>query len=221
MPIKIVILGGPGDGVVVAQALRDLDRAGKPVVVVGFLNDALPEGTMIDGIPVLGALDSWTALPSDVRFCPALHKVKLMAARAKRILELRIPDERWFSVMHPTAKISDGVRIGCGSFIASYVTVQPGAILGRFISIRAGANVGHDASVGDFAYMGPNSTLSGRARLEDGAHLGPNAAVLDGVKVGRYAVVGLCSAATKNIEEFSVCIGVPARVISTNRAATE
>jgi acetyltransferase-like isoleucine patch superfamily enzyme len=65
--------------------------------------------------------------------------------------------------------------------------------------------------------MGPNATLSGRARLMEGAHLGPNAAVLDGMTVGRYAVVGLCSAVTKNVDDFAVCIGVPARVVSTAR----
>jgi acetyltransferase EpsM len=212
---SLVILGGPGDGIVVAQAIRDLAQAGSKVSIAGFLNDRIEKGELIYGVPVLGPLNSWCALPTDVLFVPALHKVGEMAQRARLLTELGIPEMRWASVVHPTACIADDVTLGTGSFIASYVTIQPGTKIGRFVSIRAGANVGHDAIVEDFAYIGPNTTLAGRARLAEGAHLAPNAAVLDKVVVGRYAVVGLGSAVMKNVEEFSVYLGNPARRLRT------
>jgi acetyltransferase EpsM len=207
-------MGGQGDGLVVAQAVRDLAAAGGSVALAGFLDDALVRNTIVAGVPVLGILDEWRALPADFVFYPALHKVKQMPGRSKRIRDLAIPEARWATVVHPTACIASDVKIGHGTFIASYTTLQPGARVGCFASIRAGANVGHDAVVEDFAYMGPNATLSGRAILREGAHLGPNAAVVDGMTVGRFAVVGLCSAVTKNVDDFSVCIGVPARPVS-------
>lgn len=212
-------MGGPGDGVVLAQTVRDLNSVGQDVALVGFLNDTLPKGAKVASVPVLGAINDWPSLPPDTLFCMALHKVKQMPARAERVRALGIPDGRWFTLIHPTACIAGDVRPGHGTFVASHVTVQPGARIGCFASIRAGANVGHDAVLGDFAYMGPNATLSGRAALEEGAHLGPNAAVLDGIRVGRYAVVGLCSAVTKNIDDFAICIGVPARVVSLGMKA--
>jgi acetyltransferase EpsM len=215
MPRRIVILGGPGDGVVVAQAIHDLAAAGQDVALAGFLNDALPKGAQVFGAPVLGTLEEWRTLPEDVLFNPALHKVREMPARAARVRGLGIPESRWTSVIHPTACLARGVSIGDGSFIASHVTVQPGARIGRFASLRAGANVGHDAILEDFTYMGPNATLSGRARLQEGAHLGPNAAVLDGMRVGRYAVIGMCSAVTKHVDDFAVCLGVPARPLAS------
>ena len=213
MATQIVILGGPGDGLVVAQTIRDLASSGRGVVLLGFLNDALERGTTLAGAPVLGPLDEWRSGPDDAMFCAALHKVGQMPARAARVRGLDIPDQRWITLIHPTACIANDVRPGAGTFIGPHVTVQPGARIGRFASLRAGANVGHHAVLEDFAYMGPNATLSGRATLREGAHLGPNAAVLDGMKVGRYAVIGLCSAVTKNVDDHAVCIGVPARVI--------
>jgi acetyltransferase EpsM len=214
---KLVILGGSGDGLVVAQAARDCAAATHCLELAGFLDDRVPKGQVVFGAAVLGALRSWRTLPADVVFVPALHKVGEMPARARLISELGIPPERWASVVHPTACIAGDVSVGAGSFIASYVTIQPGARVGKFVSVRAGANVGHDAALEDFTYMGPNATLSGRSCLAEGAHLGPNAAVVDRLTVGRYAVVGVGSAVTKNVEPFAVCMGNPARRIRSLR----
>lgn len=209
--IDVVILGGPGDGMVVAQALRDRARASGRMRLRGFLNDALSVGTTVAGAPVLGLLDSWRELPQAVRFVPALHKVGEMTKRIRRIFGLGIPDHRWTSIVHPTACIADDVAIGFGSFIASHVTVQPGAALGHFVSVRAGANIGHDATLEDFAYMGPNSTLAGRARMGLAAHLGPNAVVIDRIEVGSHSIVGAGAAVMKHAEAYSVYLGNPAR----------
>jgi sugar O-acyltransferase (sialic acid O-acetyltransferase NeuD family) len=221
MRTELVILGGPGDGLVMAQTVRDLSAAGRDVHLLGFLNDTLPKGTSLADVPVLGTLEQWRSVPHEALFCMALHKVKQMPERAARVRGLGIPEERWATLVHPAACIADDVRPGGGTFIAAHVTVQPGARIGRFASLRAGANVGHDAVVEDFVYMGPNATLSGRAVLDEGAHLGPNAAVLDGMRVGRYAVVGLCSAVTKNIGDFAICMGVPARVVTLGLASSQ
>jgi acetyltransferase EpsM len=112
-----------------------------------------------------------------------------------------------------SAVASDAV-IGIGTFIASGVTIQPAAIIGAFSSIRAGASIGHHAEIGEHAYVGPNATMCGRTRLLEGAHLGPNAVILDRKCVGRYAVVGIGSAVTKDVRDYSVVMGNPARRVS-------
>jgi sugar O-acyltransferase (sialic acid O-acetyltransferase NeuD family) len=210
---RIAILGGPGDGAVVAQAIHDMAAAGHLVALSGFLNDKLSTGTLVHGFPVLGTLTEWRKTNTETRFISALHKVKQMESRSRRILELAIPEDRWISVIHPTARIANDVQIGYGSFLGQYVVVQPGARIGHHVSVRAGANIGHDAVLEDFTYMGPNSTLCGRAILLKGAHLGPNAVVVDHKRVGCYAVVGVCSAVTKNVPDREVCFGLPARKI--------
>ena len=50
----VVILGGAGSGVMVAEAIRDMAAQGGDVHVLGFLNDVSPAGELIEGIPVLG-----------------------------------------------------------------------------------------------------------------------------------------------------------------------
>jgi acetyltransferase EpsM len=211
---KLVILGGHGDGLVVAEAIRVIASIGGDFSLLGFLNDRVGKGMLIADIPVLGRWDDWSLLPPDVMFVPVVHKVGQMSQRVARMRALDIPEARLATIIHPSSCVARGIAIGPGCFIASHVTIQPGAKIGVCASIRAGANIGHDAQLHDFTYMGPNSTLSGRAVLCEGAHLASNAAVLEDRKVGRFAVVGLGSAVLKHVEDFSTVLGNPARPLS-------
>jgi sugar O-acyltransferase (sialic acid O-acetyltransferase NeuD family) len=211
MTERLVILGGPGDGFVIAEAIRQAAASGQDVSLVGFLNDALPRGHVLQGVPVLGRLEDWRELAEDILFVPAVQKVREAPRRVHRVEQLLIPDERWGSIRHPLSVVASGVEIGGGSFVGSFVTVQPDAKIGRFVSIRAGASIGHHAVVQDHAYVGPNATLCGKAELRRGGHLGPNAVVLDGKIIGAFAVVGIGGAVTKNIEDYAVVTGNPAR----------
>ena len=61
--------------------------------------------------------------------------------------------------------------------------------------------------------MGPNSTMAGTSMLNHGAHVGPNASILDGKVVNKHSVLGMNSCATKDLDEFSVYFGLPAKNI--------
>jgi sugar O-acyltransferase (sialic acid O-acetyltransferase NeuD family) len=208
---RIVVLGGPGDGLVVAEALHWGVAAGRPVSLVGFLNDVLPRGEILQGAPVVGRFEDWPKLDEDIYFVPAVQKVQDMPRRVQRIEGLRIPDERWTSVVHPNAVVAADVKVGVGAFVASCATVQPESRIGRFASLRAGAMLGHHCVVGDHGYVGPNATMCGRSVLHEAAHLGPGAVLLDSKVMGRYSVAGIAAAVTKDVTDFTVVFGNPAR----------
>ena len=48
-----------------------------------------------------------------------------------------------------------------------------------------------------------------------GAWIGAGASILPGVRVGRYAVVGAGSVVTKDVEDYQVVVGNPARPVKT------
>lgn len=51
--------------------------------------------------------------------------------------------------------------------------------------------------------------------IKEGAWIGAHAIVLPGVCIGRYAIVGAGSVVTKDIPDYGVAVGNPARVIRT------
>lgn len=213
---EIVVLGAGGDGLVVAEAIRQSSHAGHPMRLIGFLDDARP-APLIDGLPVFGGLGDWHRLGAEVRFVPAIQKVRDMPRRADRLERLAIPRDRWATVIHPSAVVARDAQIGIGVYIAACATIQPGCRIGDFASVRGGAALGHDATVERHAYVGPNATMCGRTRLSEGAHLGPNAVILDGLAVGRYAVVGIGAAVTRAVPDFAVVMGNPARRVGAVR----
>lgn len=209
--VDVAILGGHGDGLVAAAIIKDIARTGVDLRLIGFLNDALPVGEHIQGIPVLGTTKDWILLGENVKLHVCLHKVGQMRRRSEIIESFAIPDNRLVSIIHPSACIAENVDIRSGALIGAFVTCQPGSIVGRYATIRSGANLGHDAVMHDFCYLGPNATLCGRAILNKGAHAGPNSVVIDGLSLGDFSVLAAGAAAMRSTEDDSVWMGNPAR----------
>ena len=179
------------------------------------MNDFESHGKTIEGLPVLGKIEDALKFlkQNDIFFVSALLKVKESYKRSQKIKDLKVPLDKYYTIIHPQATVSYSSRIGYGTYIGPHVTVMPNSIIGNHCSLRASANVGHDCIVGDFCYIGPNSTLSGRVTLEEGVHIGPNACVLEKIKIGMYCVVGLGSAVIKNLPSLTVVFGNPARIL--------
>jgi sugar O-acyltransferase (sialic acid O-acetyltransferase NeuD family) len=211
---KIVILGGYGDGELIAWALRDIQY----IEGYGWLNDQEKEGSQIASLPVLGKInrDKIANLLSDptVLFMTALQRVKNARERLEKIKRLAIPPERYYSFIHPSAYVAPNVIIGYDTFIGFHVCIMPNTIIGNHCSFRSSAHVGHDWAIKDGCFVGPNSSLLGRGILEEGVHIGPNVSIENRVKIGEYAIVGMGSVVTKDVPGGMTVIGSPAREMS-------
>lgn len=51
--------------------------------------------------------------------------------------------------------------------------------------------------------------------IKDGAHIGIGSIIMPGVTVGEGAVIGAGAVVTKDVPDYSVAVGVPARVVKT------
>lgn len=210
---RIIILGGNGDGVVIASLIHDINKHDNSIVLLGFLNDS-EEQTILD-YPVYGKLSDWKQFENenDIYFITALLKTKYSYQRSNLIMSLNIPLKKFCNIIHPTSTISHYARIGVGNVIGPSVNIMPNVIVGNHCSFRAGASIGHDCKINDFCYVGPNATMAGGSLLEDGSHMGPNSSLLDGKVIGKYSVLGMGSVSTKDIGVSQVYFGVPARKI--------
>lgn len=218
---KIIILGGEGDGLLLASALEDLRDAGADILPLGFLSDAHEKGKMISDLPVLDVTANAHRFLADpnIHFITALLKVKESQKRSQKIKGLPIPAERYFTLIHPQATVSRRARIGHGSFVGPHATVMPNATVGAHCSLRVSCNVDHDCVVEDYCFMGPNSTLAGRVTLREGAHIGANACVRERLEIGAHCVIGMGSVVLHCIPPFSIAYGNPARWGRNNRSS--
>lgn len=127
-----------------------------------------------------------------------------------QIFEGRIGKNSW--VMTPltavrpnSVTIGDnvGVMNGCLMMSAGTITIED--------DVRVAANVqiitnNHDPYDRDVITCKP-------VVLRRGAWIGAGSTILPGVTVGRYAIVGAASVVTKDVPDYAVAVGNPARVI--------
>ena len=95
-------------------------------------------------------------------------------------------------------------------------------MIGRRTSIQDNATLhsdpGHALTVGDDVTVGHNAVVHG-CTVRDGALIGMGAVVLDDAVVGEFSVVGAGAVVTAGtvIPPYSLALGVPAKVVRTDR----
>jgi acetyltransferase-like isoleucine patch superfamily enzyme len=120
------------------------------------------------------------------------------------------------------------IRVGRGSFIHmgcvfyERVSIGRNSVIGRSCHLLGNITIKDNVSITAQSYIFSSShykdspTFEAYTRpviIEDYAWLGARAMVLPGVTIGRGSVLGANSTATKDIPEFSVYVGSPAKQI--------
>ncbi len=118
---------------------------------------------------------------------------------------------------------ASGIRIGARAYVnLGFVAVdgfRPGLVsIGEEASLAPGVALVAEASPNaSFLAREYDVARRGPVVIGPGAWLGVNAVVLPGVTVGRGAVIGAGAVVTRDVPDFAIAAGVPARVIGDVR----
>ena len=206
----LIIIGAGGMGRQVLSFAKSCNGYGKEYDIKGFLDDnpnAL--GGFSDYPPVLGTLDSYRIEEDDVFYC-SIGDVKAKKACINRILA---KSGDFITLIHPTALVSPGVKIGKGCMIGSYVGIGVGTTIGDFCMIQSKATIGHDVMVGDSCRIDCNVVLIAGVEVEKDVCIHTSSVINHNVKLGEGSTVGALSFVIKNVKPGQTVFGNPAKVI--------
>lgn len=117
------------------------------------------------------------------------------------------------------AQLDSYSEVGAYTFIGAYVNITKSSI-GRYCSIAPGVKIGqgehdlNDISTSSIFYSKPYEKLTRKeCKVGNDVWIGSNAVILRGVSVGTGAVVGAGAIVTKDVPDFAIVVGVPARLI--------
>ncbi|WP_231591246.1 acetyltransferase [Saccharothrix sp. ST-888] len=214
----LVIVGAGGFGREAAEAAR---AAGDSWRLRGFLDDnpAL-HGTEVDGVPVLGPAEAVHDLPgAQVVLCTVNPRV--YTSRSDLLERLKLPEDRYATLVHPSAQIAGSAELGPGSVLLAQVVITARATVGAHVAVMPQTVLTHDTEVADLATLATGVRLGGGVRLERGCYLGAGAMVREYTTVGRWSLVGMGSVVLHDVPPLEVWAGNPARFLRAAAGAAE
>ena len=121
--------------------------------------------------------------------------------------------------------VLNDVRIGADCNICDHCFVENGVVLGDNVTLKCGVYLWTGITAEDNVFIGPNVVFTNDIRprsknkeavfsatlLKHGCSLGANSTILAGVTVGRYALTGIASVVTRDVKDYALVYGNPAR----------
>ena len=126
------------------------------------------------------------------------------------------------------AHVSPGARIGAGCSLGQGVYVGNDVSIGDNVRIQNNVSVYDAVTLEDDVFCGPSMVFTNvynpraavarkneyrKTLVKRGATLGANCTIVCGATIGRYAFVGAGAVVQKDVADFALMVGVPARRI--------
>lgn len=122
--------------------------------------------------------------------------------------------------------IMPGCAIGEGCNLGQNVVVSPGVVLGRNVKVQNNVSIYTGVTCDDDVFLGPSCVFTNvinprsaiirkdeykKTRVGRGASIGANATIVCGNDIGEYALIGAGAVVTREVPDYALVMGNPAR----------
>ena len=212
---NIVIIGAGGVGREVSLIIQQINELEQTWNLLGFIDDNTDNwGKVINGYSVIGGIDSLEFLSNDTYIVIAIANYKVK----KNIVNKMNNKFKFATIVHPKVWIHDYMTVGEGTIIYEGAILTANIEIGNHVIISPKCGVGHDSIIKDYVSLLWNVNVSGNDLIEEGVMMGSGSTVIQGKKIGKGSIIGAGAVVVNDIESFSTAVGVPAKVIKSDKS---
>lgn len=123
--------------------------------------------------------------------------------------------------------IRENTRMGSHCSVGTLSDIQGHSIFGDYVRMHSNVHICQYAEIGDYCWIFPYTVLTNDPTPPSEKCVGPvvgnysviatQCLLLPGVKVGEHCLIGACSMVSKDVPDYSVAVGSPARVVKDVR----
>lgn len=122
--------------------------------------------------------------------------------------------------------VMSGAKIGERCSFGQNCVVSPGVVIGSNVKVQNNVSIYEGTIIEDDVFLGPSCVLTNvtnprsqvvrkslyeKTLLRRGCSIGANATVVCGITIGRYAFVAAGAVVAKDVPDYALMVGVPAR----------
>lgn len=214
--VRVIGLGAGGHCAVMLELLQALGAY--EVVALLDPREAL-WGSSVHGVPVIGG-DDLLRRQYDAGVTSAFLGLGGSSDNGPRRRLYELARSNGFDVVtavHPSSIVSPSAKIAAGSNLFASSVVNADVDLGENVLVNTGAIIEHGCRVGAHVHVATGARIASGVTVGDEAHIGLGAVVRQGIDVGRGAVVAAGAAVVRDVEDWSVVGGVPARPLRSRK----
>jgi UDP-2-acetamido-3-amino-2,3-dideoxy-glucuronate N-acetyltransferase len=126
--------------------------------------------------------------------------------------------------------VQSGAKIGSHCVIGQNVNVGNNVQIGNYCKIQNNVSVYEGVTLEDYVFCGPSMVFTNvldprckypqvgakyylKTLVKEGASIGANATIVCGNTIGKSAFIGAGSVVTKDVPDFALVVGNPAKII--------
>lgn len=201
---RLIVVGGGGFAKEVIWLAKDCGFD-----VIGLLDDnPAMYGKQVLGVPVVGNVFDWVSY-QDCQFIVAIGSPRTRKLVVDKMQSVGQPN--FASLIHPSVIRSQSVIFSEGCIVCAGMIFTVEIAIGAHCIFNLSGTVGHECNIGSFVTIAPMVAISGNVVLLDFVEVGTGAAIRQGVTLNRGAMLGMGAVLTKDIPQFFIYAGNPAK----------
>lgn len=123
--------------------------------------------------------------------------------------------------------IFENAKIGSNCNICAHTLIEGNVVIGNNVTVKSGVFIWDEITIEDEVFIGPSVTFTNDKKprskvysgeilptlVKQGATIGANATILPGLTLGRGCMVGAGSVVTKDVPNYVLVVGNPAKFV--------